>query len=107
MQARSLRATHDASFAAARVRPGDRIDLAIRPESIRLLPAGGDGVPARVEEQSYLGNLGEYHVLLADGTRLRVQMPASAEFPVGSTGALTIDAEQCNVFRAEDSAPLG
>jgi iron(III) transport system ATP-binding protein len=82
-------------------RPGDSIDLAIRPESIRLLPRGGEGIAARVEEQSYLGNISEYHVALSDGTRLRVQMPAMADFPVGSTVAVMIDADQCNVFRAE------
>jgi iron(III) transport system ATP-binding protein len=80
------------------LRAGDSVDVAIRPESIRL---GGDGVPVRIEEQSYLGNLSEYHVALADGTRLRVQTSAADEFPVGSTVALAVDAAQCNVFRAE------
>jgi iron(III) transport system ATP-binding protein len=82
----------------ADLRAGDGVDIAIRPESIQL--GAKDGVPARIEEQSYLGNLSEYHVALADGTRLRVQAPALAEFPVGSTTALTVDADQCNVFRA-------
>jgi iron(III) transport system ATP-binding protein len=80
------------------LRVGDTVDVAIRPEDIRL---GSDGVPARVEEQSYLGNLSEYHVALADGTRLRVQTAASADYPVGSTVSLEVDAAQCNVFRAE------
>jgi ABC-type Fe3+/spermidine/putrescine transport system ATPase subunit len=84
------------------LRAGDIVDVAIRPESIRLGTA--DGVPARVEEQSYLGNLSEYHVVLADGTRLRVQAPALAEFPVGSTVSIEIDASQCNVFAASDAA---
>ena len=79
---------------------GSSVDIAIRPEDIRL---GSDGIPARVEEQSYLGNLSEYHVALADGTRLRVQAPALAQFPVGSTVALTVDADQCNVFKAGNS----
>ena len=87
------------------VRVGDSVDIAIRPESVRLAPAGSDGVPARVEEQSYLGNLSEYHVVLADGTRLRVQMPASEDFPVGGTVALTVDAGQCNVFRTDGATP--
>jgi iron(III) transport system ATP-binding protein len=78
---------------------GDPVDVAIRPESLRL--GAGDGIPARIEEQSYLGNLSEYHVALADGTRLRVQAPALAEFAVGSTVALSVDAAQCNVFKAE------
>jgi iron(III) transport system ATP-binding protein len=88
-------------------RPGDSIDLAIRPESIRLLPGGGGGIVARVEEQSYLGNISEYHVALSDGTRLRVQMPALADFQVGSTVAVEVDAAQCNVFRADESASKG
>jgi iron(III) transport system ATP-binding protein len=86
------------------VRSGDSVDIAIRPENIRL-SAGGDGIPARVEEQSYLGNLSEYHVALADGTRLRVQTTALAEFAVGSTVSLSVDATQCNVFRADASTP--
>ena len=83
---------------------GDRIDLAIRPESIRLSSAAGgvaDGAcPARIEEQSYLGNLSEYHVTLDGGLRLRVQAPALADFPVGSVAGLTVEADQCSVFRA-------
>jgi iron(III) transport system ATP-binding protein len=81
---------------------GDSVDVAIRPESVRLT-ASGDGIPARIEEQSYLGNLSEYHVSLADGTRLRVQTAASADFPVGSTVDLSVDATQCNVFRANET----
>jgi iron(III) transport system ATP-binding protein len=82
--------------------PGEKVDLAIRPESIRLRPQGGDGaVPVRVEEQSFLGNLSEYLVALEGGVRLRVQMEAAAEFPVGTTAGLVVEAGQCNVFRQE------
>ena len=84
------------------LRVGDSVDVAIRPEDIRL---GGDGVPARVEEQSYLGNLSEYHVALADGTRLRVQTPAMAYYAVGIEVALAVDTAQCNVFRTERGNP--
>jgi iron(III) transport system ATP-binding protein len=80
------------------LRVGDSVEVAIRPESIVL---GRDGVPARIEEQSYLGNLSEYHVALADGTKLRVQTPALADFPIGSTMGLIVDASQCNVFRPD------
>ena len=83
----------------ADLRVGEGVDVAIRPESIQLVPAGG--VAARIEEQSYLGNLSEYHVALVDGTRLRVQAPALAAFAVGSTVDLTVDAAQCNVFRSD------
>jgi iron(III) transport system ATP-binding protein len=81
------------------LRAGDTVDIAIRPESIQL--GATDGVPARIEEQSYLGNLSEYHVALADGTKLRVQATALADLPVGRTVGLNVDAAQCNVFKAE------
>jgi len=85
------------------IAPGDAVDLAIRPESIRLapVPAGDGAVPARIEETSYLGNLGEYQVSLADGTRLRVQTAALADFAIGSTVALSVDAGQASVFRKD------
>ena len=81
---------------------GASVDLAVRPESIGLAASPSDGaVPARIVEQSYLGNLSEYHVALASGERLRAQTPALADFSVGGTVHLTVDAEQCNLFLAD------
>jgi iron(III) transport system ATP-binding protein len=81
---------------------GTSVDLAIRPESIHLAAAPTDGaVSARVEEQSYLGNLSEYHVVLVSGERLRVQTEALADFPADGTVHVIVDAAQCNVFLAE------
>jgi iron(III) transport system ATP-binding protein len=90
---------------SASLRAGDAVDVAIRPESIRLAPPGAaldDGVPARVEEQSYLGNLSEYQVVLEGGIRLRVQAPALADFPAGAELHVAVDAAQCNVFPSGD-----
>jgi len=84
-------------------RTGDQIELAVRPESIRLSAVdgvAGNAVAARVEEQSYLGNLSEYYVTLEGGLRLRVQAPALAEFAVGSAVGIAVDADRCSVFRA-------
>ncbi len=53
----------------AGARAGDRVELAIRPESIRLTApasAGNGAVRVRIEEQSYLGNLNEYVVALGE-----------------------------------------
>ena len=81
---------------------GERADLAIRPESIRLSAAGLPGAfPARVEEQTYLGNLNEY-VLTAGELHLRVQADAQAYFPVGSDVFARIDAERCRAFASID-----
>jgi|SRR5579859_4395956 iron(III) transport system ATP-binding protein len=85
----------------------DRVDLAIRPESIRISAGNGEAegvVPARVEERTYLGNLSEYHVTLEGGLRLRVQAPALADFPVGSGVWIAVDADQCAAFRASAEA---
>jgi iron(III) transport system ATP-binding protein len=87
----------------AGIKIGDSIDLAIRPEAVRLLAPGAaanGAVPGRVEEQSYLGNLSEYNVTLEGGVRLRVQTEALADFPAGSAVLVAVDAAQCNVFPA-------
>jgi iron(III) transport system ATP-binding protein len=83
---------------------GAAVDLAIRPEAIKLLPldtTAAGTVPVRIEEQSYLGNLSEYYVALADGTRLRVQTDASVEHRIGDKALAAIDPERCHVFLAD------
>ena len=85
-----------------RLRAGDRVDLAIRPESIRLdaPQAGRPGLRARIEEHSYLGNLTEYVVSLG-ALRLRVQAGPDSDFAAGSEALLSIDAGRCKVFADE------
>ena len=83
---------------------GAAVDLAIRPEAIKLLPLDATttgAIPVRIEEQSYLGNLSEYYVTLADGSRLRVQTDASIEHRIGDQALATIDPERCHVFLAD------
>ena len=80
---------------------GARVDLAIRPEAVRLAEAGtglDETVPGRIEEQVFLGNLSEYQVVLEDGARLRVQVPARVDFPIGTIVDVAVDAAQCSVF---------
>lgn len=92
----------------AGVRAGGRVDLAIRPESIRLTSAAEaamGAVAVRIEEQSYLGNLNEYVVALGN-LRLRVQAGSEAAFAPGSEVFLVVDAQQCNVFTAGDVPAL-
>ena len=81
-------------------RPGDAVDLAIRPESIRLAPPdrGGPGaVAGRIEEQLYLGNHQEYLVAVGE-LRLRVEAGSQTDFPPGSEALVFVDEQQCNVF---------
>jgi iron(III) transport system ATP-binding protein len=84
---------------------GARADLSIRPETIRLAASEVDlpgAFPARVLEQTYLGNLNEY-VIAAGETQLRVQADAQAFFPVGSEVFALIDAQQCRAFASADT----
>ena len=79
---------------------GDAVDVAVRPEDIRLGPRG-DGpasLVGEVAEQVFLGNMTEHWLLLPGGGKLRVQThPLDGHAP-GSIVAATIDPDQCNVF---------
>jgi iron(III) transport system ATP-binding protein len=86
-------------------REGQAVQVAIRPESVRLMPlpdAGtalaGEGVPAKVVEVTFLGNLTDCHVTLDDGTRVRVQAEPGAAFDVGQRVLVRLDGRACTVF---------
>jgi iron(III) transport system ATP-binding protein len=89
----------------ASAREGQPVQVAIRPESVRLSAAPGtssgerpDGIPAKVAEVTFLGNLTDCHVTLADGTRLRIQVEAGAAFEVGQRVLVRLDTSACTVF---------
>ena len=88
----------------AGVRAGDKVDLAIRPESIRLKsPENADepGLRGMIEEHTYLGNLTEYVVALGP-LKLRIQAGPEVDLAPGSEALLSIDAERCKVFGGRD-----
>ena len=65
------------------LRVGDQIELAIRPERVRLAAAAGEGtVEARVEGLVYQGALTEVSARLADGQRVRVFVSEPAPMPL-------------------------
>jgi iron(III) transport system ATP-binding protein len=79
---------------------GDHVELAIRPENIRLQPPENGASPlARVSDRTFLGNISEYYATLASGQALRVQTHPMQHFAVGDSVAVEIDAAQCSVFR--------
>jgi len=92
----------------ATVAPGQRVEIAIRPEDIRLRPHAGaasepqsqEPEPATVTECTYLGNIMEYHVTLQNGAVLRVQLHPAEQFAVGDKVAVWIDPSRCTVFDA-------
>ena len=85
-------------------RSGDAVEIAIRPENIRLSVANGqdgdhDAVRATISDRTFLGNVSEYYATLASGQVLRVQTHPLQQFAVGDAVAVTIDPGQCSVFR--------
>jgi ABC-type Fe3+/spermidine/putrescine transport system ATPase subunit len=84
---------------------GAAVQVAIRPESLRLTPDGGAPAAAgvlrgKLAEVTFLGNLIDCHVVLDDGTRVRVQADPSASLQVGQALRLAFDAHACTVFPA-------
>lgn len=89
------------------VEVGEPVDLAIRPESIRLVLPGSDpdAIPGCIEEQSYLGNLCEYTVTVG-AIRLRVQAGPDVDLAPGDETWVAVDAGACNLFPADDVTRL-
>jgi iron(III) transport system ATP-binding protein len=86
-------------------REGQTVEVAIRPESLRLLSNASDGgasdvVPARVAEVTFLGNLIDCHVTLDDGTRLRIQVDSGRTLEAGARVGVRLDREAATVFVA-------
>jgi iron(III) transport system ATP-binding protein len=88
---------------------GEPIEVAIRPENIRLERPNGGGTPlplAKVSDRTFLGNITEYYATLDSGPVLRIQAHPLQEFAVGDTVAVHVDASQCSVFRGRADQPL-
>jgi len=79
---------------------GAPVDLAVRPENVRLSrKAGGNALEGRVREKTFLGNFTEYWVDLPGNNSLRVQTHPVEKFEVGSPVFAEIDTGECTVFR--------
>jgi iron(III) transport system ATP-binding protein len=87
------------------LRSGQAVEVAIRPENIRLLPVARAGRPqlvGKVSEGTFLGNIVDYQVALDGGTTLRVQTHPLEQFAVGDAVAVLVDAAQCTVFEVPE-----
>ena len=79
---------------------GDSVEVAIRPENIRLSkPANGASTHGKIGEHTFLGNISEYYATLASGQTLRVQTHPQQVFAIGEPVTIEIDAAHCSVFR--------
>ena len=92
---------------AAVLEVGAGVQVAIRPESLRPIldgagaAAAGAGVlQGKVAELTFLGNLIDCHMVLEDGTRVRVQADPEASLQVGQALRIAFDPHACTVFEA-------
>jgi len=82
------------------ITPGSEVVAGIRPEDLRIGPAGGAGVPATVEVVEYQGREVAVEALTAGGVSLNLR---SAERPaVGDRITVTVEPRRLLVFPAGD-----
>jgi iron(III) transport system ATP-binding protein len=77
---------------------GAAVDLAVRPENVRLGPPVAGAPTGRVADVTFLGNATEYVIVAADGVRLRVQTHPRQKFAPGAAVAVEFDPEECTLF---------
>src|SRR5262249_17647303 len=86
--------------APAGLAANEAVEVAIRPENIRLdASSDGGGKVARLTNHVFLGNINEYYVTLPSGQVLRVQTHPMQRLKLGDNVSIGVDAAQCSVFR--------
>ena len=87
-----------------RAAPGQRVQLAIRPENVRVRPLSpgavveGGSVPATIADVTFLGNFTDAYVALDDGTRVRVQADPGEILEIGQPVAVRFDSTAATIF---------
>ena len=92
---------HDMTFALPPgIGPGAAVDIAVRPENVRLAPVGtaDTKLTARIAELTFLGNTNEYVIAYPGEVRLRVQTHPTQVFAIGDPIAVAFDPALCSVF---------
>ena len=70
--------------------PEGEIEVAIRPESVAILPDGGEGLPGTVAKAAYLGGLMEYTIATALGDLFVVDVAVERPRAVGTAVTLRL-----------------
>jgi iron(III) transport system ATP-binding protein len=92
-----------------RAKPGEEVDVAVRPENILIGKAAANGssttqtADAKVTDKTFLGNMNEYLVALASGPVLRVQTHPKQDYAVGDAVSLALEPSELSVFRRDDA----
>ena len=91
--------------ADAALHAGSAVDVAVRPERLRIQPGGAEGLPAVVTEVTYLGSARRYRLQLTDGSHCQAQLQAGApeagRLLPGAVATLNFDAQHAQVFAAD------
>jgi ABC-type Fe3+/spermidine/putrescine transport system ATPase subunit len=96
-----IAATTDAPFS-----PGDRVDLALRPESIEIAPSGVPGFEARVASRTFLGAATELRCVIK-GDSFVVRAPSrglAATVAAGEKVRLRVGPGEVHVMAASEPA---
>jgi iron(III) transport system ATP-binding protein len=80
------------------LKPGDEVDVVVRPENVILGRGVETGARAKVRDRTFLGNINEYVVTLDSGHAMRVQTHPNEQFAVGDDVGVTLDAGHVSVF---------
>jgi multiple sugar transport system ATP-binding protein len=83
-----------------------RVEAGLRPQALRLVPAGPDRIGGRVFLREPLGLEDEVLVETADGTRVKAVTAAGDEFPEGAAVGLQFAARDLYLFHPESKATL-
>ena len=83
-----------------------RVDVGIRPQALRLIPAGPDRPTGRVFLREPLGLEDEMLVEVTDGTRVKVVATATEEFPEGAQVGLAFRPSDLYLFVAESKGTI-
>jgi ABC-type Fe3+/spermidine/putrescine transport system ATPase subunit len=82
--------------AAPGATPGQAVVVFVRPSEVELLAAdAAEGIPARVEKVTYLGEKMDYRLSLADGLTLRAQADARERRAAGSAVRVRLRHARC------------
>jgi iron(III) transport system ATP-binding protein len=81
--------------------PGDKVRIALRPETIRIGANGANAFPARVTDRRYQGTQTVYDVELF-GKRLKaLELGTAARHEVGVETTVALAREGCWAYRDE------
>lgn len=96
-------------FRAGALAEGTVVDVAIRPQGVRIAPSGpgGEGIQGRVIEHRFLGevDLVELAVQGLDGT-LKARLRGAGGIAAGTDVGVAIDSDEVLVFPGSPSGPI-